>query len=235
MVEQTRRNLYIVDVTGTEQKFNRSAVLINGGMNFCIVTALAFSYMSLKPLFAPNPWRCTLTKVESRLNSSKTTSFVSSANIFPKPPFCCRRQKYLTYRRQAATRATNFRFEYPFNAAERPDANQDKVVQFSFSATALRVSTIRRLLSYAILFHPKYILSSFVHSPQFFIMKKTPEKLSGEKIIEYVLSCDFDPSGSVIHVTANNCVAYLQCGYDLRLIRTQHHCRSHKLHIIRRN
>lgn len=92
-VEQTRCNLYIVDIAGTQKQFNRSAVLINCGMNFCIVTTLAFSYMSFKPFFEPKPWRCTLTNVESRLISSGICSLVSSANIFSKTPFCCKRQK----------------------------------------------------------------------------------------------------------------------------------------------
>ena len=94
-VQQTRCNSYIIYVAGREQQFKQSAVLINGGMNFRVVTALAFSYVSLEPFFAPKPWRCTLTKVESRLISSEAASFVSSANIFSKTPFCCRRQKYL--------------------------------------------------------------------------------------------------------------------------------------------
>ena len=56
-VEQTRCNLYIVDIAGREQQFQRSAVLINSGMNFCVITAFAFSYMSLEPFFTPKPWR----------------------------------------------------------------------------------------------------------------------------------------------------------------------------------
>ena len=94
-VEQPRCNLYIVEIAGREQQLQRSALFINCRVNLGVITAFAFSYMSLKPFFAPKPWRCTLTKVESRLNSSKSASFVSAANIFSKSPFACRRQKYL--------------------------------------------------------------------------------------------------------------------------------------------
>ena len=60
-MQDRRGNLYIVDIAGTQEQFYRSAVLIDGGMNFGIVTAFAFSYMS------PKPWRCTLTKVQNHL------------------------------------------------------------------------------------------------------------------------------------------------------------------------
>ena len=94
-VEQKRCNLYIVDITGTQEQFNRSAFFINSGMNFRILTAFALSYELLKPFFAPKPCWWILTKVESRLNSSGILSFVNLAKIFSKTPFCCSRQKYL--------------------------------------------------------------------------------------------------------------------------------------------
>ena len=56
-VKQTRCNLYIVDIAGREQQFQRSALFINCRVNLGVITAFAFSYMSLEPFFEPKPWR----------------------------------------------------------------------------------------------------------------------------------------------------------------------------------
>ena len=139
-------------------------------MNFCVVTAFTFTYESLEPFFSPKPWRCTLTKVESRLNSSKTTSFVSSANIFSKLPFCCRRQKYLKTLFQLPNLGGKARHGLPVLSIHlmplsvRRKSRQGLPIFFfgnNFSSFAHSSS----VNSYGILFHPTTILSSFVHSP----------------------------------------------------------------------
>ena len=93
--QKIRRGRYVVDVSGTQKKSNRSAIFINRRINLSILAALNPCRQSESPFFGPIPCLWTLTNVLSILTSVISAFLLNSSCISLKTSFCCIRQKYL--------------------------------------------------------------------------------------------------------------------------------------------